>query len=127
MVYLESHIEGRTRLKFPNLYEKESFISNISEIKGLKRLDASKNNKSLTVLVEYEPSSQFHYILRNMVSKEPASRFTRNDLSSYVSPVLSNPIAKAIWLILVLGPTVGFLQFSISAMIVNRYIKAKFG
>jgi hypothetical protein len=127
MVYLESHIEGRTRLKFPNLYEKESFIDNVKDIKGLKKLDASKNNKSLTVLVEYEPSSQFHYILRNIVSREPARRFTKNDLSSYVSPVLSNPIAKAAWLILVLGPTVGFLQFSISAMIVNRYIKAKFG
>lgn len=127
MVHVESHIEGRTRLKFPNLYEKESFINNVKDIKGLKNLDASKNNKNLTVLVEYEPSSQFHYVLRNMVSKEPTVRFTRSDLSSYVSPVLSNPIAKAIWLMLVLGPTVGFLQFSISAMIVNRYIKGKFG
>lgn len=127
MVYLESHIEGRTRVKFPNLYEKESFINNVRDIKGLKNLDASKNHKSLTVLVEYEPSSQFHYILRNMVSKEPMPRFARNDLSSYVSPVLTNPIAKAIWLILVLGPPVGFIQFSISSMIVNRYIKAKFG
>jgi hypothetical protein len=127
MVYLQSHIKGRTRLKFSNLYEKESFIDNVNEIKGLKKLDASKNSKSLTVLVEYEPSSQFHYILRHMVSEEPAPRFSRNDLSSYVSPVLANPVAKVIWLMLVLGPTVGFLQFSISAMIVNRYIKAKFG
>lgn len=127
MVHLESHIEGRTRLKFPNLYEKESFIDNVKDIKGLTKLDASKNSKSLTVLVEYEPSSQFHYILRNIVSEEPVRAFTRNDLSSYVSPVLTNPIAKAVWLMLVLGPTVGFLQFSISTRIVNRYIKAKFG
>jgi hypothetical protein len=127
MIYLVSHIEGRARLKFPNIYEKESFIKNVKEIKGLNKIDISSNSKRMTALVEYDPRSPFHYILKNLVSDEPKLRVTRNDISSYVSPVLTNPIAKAIWLILVLGPTVGFLQFSISAMIVNRYIKAKFG
>lgn len=127
MVYKLSHIEGRTRLKFPDIYEKESFINNIKDIKGLKRLETKGNSRSLTVLVEYEPRTPFDYILKNMMKEEPKPLVSRHDISSYVSPVLTNPLTKALWLVVVLGPSVGILQFGISAMIVNRYIKARFG
>ena len=127
MVYKVSHIEGRTRLKFPDIYEKESFIINVKDIKGLKRLGTNGNSLSLTVLVEYEPRTPFDYVLKNMMKEEAKPLVSRHDISSYVSPVLTNPLAKALWLVTVLGPSVGILQFGISSMIVNRYIKAKFG
>lgn len=125
MPQLVSHIEGRTRLGFPNLFEKESFVKNTKDIAGLKRLES--NGKTLTVLATYEPGSQFEYIIDKIISKPPKPKFSKEDVSSYVSPLLKDPITKALWLIFIFGPKVGFLQFSISSMIVNKYIKAKFG
>ncbi len=125
MAHLVSHIEGRTRLSFPNLYEKESFIKNVKNIQGLKELDS--NGKTLTVLVKYEPDSPLGYIIKQIISKELKPRISKEDISSYLAPVLKEPITKALWLIFIFGPKVGFLQFSISSMIVNRYIKARFG
>jgi len=124
-VYSVSHIEGRTRLKFPNLYEKNLFLENTKNIPGLKSLE--HDDATLTVLVKYEPHSPFDYIMKNIVSKEPEPRLSKDDISSYVAPVLKDPLTKALWLMTVLGIKVGFLQFSISSMIVNRYIKARFG
>jgi hypothetical protein len=97
----------------------------VKNISGLKNLE--HNGDSLTVLVKYEPGSPFGYILKNIISKEPESKLTNYDISHYVAPLLKNHLTKALWLIVVLGPTVGFLQFSISTMMVNRYIRAKFG
>ncbi|SRR5579875_1676099 len=124
-MYPVSHIEGRTRLKFPNLYEKNLFLENIKNISGLKNLE--HDGAALTVLVKYEPDSPFDYIMKNIISREPEPRLSKEDISSYVSPILTNRITKALWLVAVLGIKVGFLQFSISTMIVNRYIKARFG
>lgn len=124
-MYPVSHIEGRTRLKFPNLYEKNLFLENIKNIPGLKRLE--HEDVALTVLVKYDPDSPFDYVIKNIVSREPEQRLSKDDFSSYVAPVLTNRITKALWLIAVLGVKVGFLQFSISSMMVNRYIKARFG
>jgi len=124
-VYLVSHIEGRTRLKFPNLYEKNLFLENTRNIPGLKSLE--HDDATLTVLVKYEPNSPFDYIMKNIVTKEPEQGLSKDDISSYVAPVLKDPLTKALWLMTVLGIKVGFLQFSISSMIVNRYIKARFG
>jgi hypothetical protein len=124
-VYPVSHIEGRTRLKFPNLYEKNLFLENTKNIPGLKNLEY--DDAALTVLVKYEPDSPFDYIMKNIVSRELEPRLSKDDISSYVAPVLTNRITKALWLMAVLGLKVGFLQFSISTMMVNRYIKARFG
>jgi hypothetical protein len=124
MMYLVSHIEGRTRLKFSDLHEKNSFIKNMRNISGLKELES--NGNTLTVLVKYAPDSPFGYIIGNMISKEPEPKLSKDDISSYVAPLLTNPITKAVWLMGVLGAKVGFLQFGISSMIVNKYIKAKF-
>jgi hypothetical protein len=124
-VYPVSHIEGRTRLKFPNLYEKNLFLENTKNIPGLKNLEY--DDAALTVLVKYEPDSPFDYIIKNIVSRELEPRLSKDDISSYVAPVLTNRITKALWLMAVLGLKVGFLQFSISTMMVNRYIKARFG
>jgi len=124
-VYPVSHIEGRTRLKFPNLYEKSLFLENTKSIQGLKSLE--HDDAALTVLVKYEPDSPFDYVMKNIVSKELEPQLSKEDISSYVAPVLTNRITKALWLIAVLGAKVGFLQFSVSNMIVNRYIKARFG
>jgi hypothetical protein len=125
MAYLVSHIEGRTRLSFPNLYEKEDFIKNVKNIPGLKELGS--NGKTLTVLVKYEPESPFGYVIKQIISKPPKPKISKEDISSYLAPVLKEPMTKALWLIFIFGPKVGFLQFSISSMIVNRYIKARFG
>jgi hypothetical protein len=125
MVYLVSHIEGRTRLKFSDLYEKESFIKNVKDIAGLKKLEG--NGNTLTVLARYEPGSPFDYVIKKIISKEPEPEIKKDDISSYVAPVIKEPMTKALWLIFIFGPKVGFLQFSISSMIVNRYIKARFG
>jgi hypothetical protein len=124
-VYPVSHIEGRTRLKFPNLYEKKLFLENTKNIPGLKSLE--HDDAALTVLVKYETDSPFDYVMRNIVSREPEPKLSKEDISSYVTPVLKAPLTKALWLMAVLGVKVGFLQFSISSMIVNRYIKARFG
>ncbi len=124
-MYPISHIEGRTRLKFPNLYEKNLFLENTKNIPGLKSLE--HDDATLTVLVKYEPNSPFDYIMKNIVSKEPEQGLSKDDISSYVTPILKSPLTKALWLMTVLGIKVGFLQFSISSMIVNRYIKARFG
>ncbi len=124
-MYPVSHIEGRTRLKFPNLYEKNLFLENTKNIPGLKSLEY--DGAALTVLVKYEPDSPFDYVMKNIISKEPEPRLSKEDISSYVAPVLTNRITKVLWLIAVLGVKVGFLQFSISNMIVNRYIRARFG
>jgi hypothetical protein len=124
-VYPVSHIEGRTRLKFPNLYEKSLFLENAKNIPGLKSL--KHDDLALTILVKYESASPFDYVIKNIISKEPEPRLSKDDISSYVAPVLTNRITKALWLIAVLGVKVGFLQFSVSSMIVNRYIKARFG
>jgi hypothetical protein len=124
-VYPVSHIEGRTRLKFPNLYEKGLFLENAKNIPGLKSL--KHDDLALTILVKYESASPFDYVIKNIISKEPEPRLSKDDISSYVAPVLTNRITKALWLIAVLGVKVGFLQFSVSSMIVNRYIKARFG
>ncbi len=124
-MYPVSHIEGRTRLKFSDLYEKDLFLKNTKNISGLKSLE--HDDVALTVLVKYEPDSPFNYIMKNIVSKEPEPKLSKDDISSYVAPVLTNRLTKALWLMAVLGPTVGFLQFSISSMMVNRYIKARFG
>ena len=124
-MYPVSHIEGRTRLKFPNLYEKSLFLENTKSIQGLKSLE--HDDAALTVLVKYEPDSPFDYVMKNIVSKELEPQLSKEDISSYVAPVLTNRITKALWLIAVLGAKVGFLQFSVSNMIVNRYIKARFG
>ena len=124
-MYPVSHIEGRTRLKFPNLYEKKLFLENTKNIPGLENLE--HDDAALTVLAKYQPDSPFDYVMKNIVSKEPEPRLTKDDISSYVAPVLKAPLTKALWLILLFGPKVGFLQFSISSMIVNRYIKTRFG
>lgn len=124
-MYPISHIEGRTRLKFPNLYEKNLFLENTKNIPGLKSLE--HDDVTLTVLVKYEPNSPFDYIMKNIISKEPEQGLSKDDISSYVTPILKSPLTKALWLMTVLGIKVGFLQFSISSMIVNRYIKARFG
>jgi len=124
MINLVSHIEGRTRLRFSNLYEKNSFVENMKNIAGLKQLES--NGNVLTVLVKYEPGSPFGYIVKNLISKEPEPKLSKDDISSYVSPLLADPITKSLWLMAVLGTKVGFLQFGISSMIVNKYIKAKF-
>jgi hypothetical protein len=94
-------------------------------IPGLKSLE--HDDAALTILVKYEPASPFDYVIKNIISKEPELRLSKDDISSYVAPVLTNRITKALWLIAVLGVKVGFLQFSVSSMIVNRYIKARFG
>lgn len=125
MAHLVSHIEGRTRLSFPNLYEKEAFIKNVKNIPGLKELGS--NGKTLNVLVKYEPDSPCGYIIKQIISEPPRPKISKEDISSYVSPLLKEPMTKALWLIFIFGPKVGFLQFSISVMIVNRYIKARFG
>ncbi|MGH7802465.1 MAG: hypothetical protein ACREOW_17890 [Thermodesulfobacteriota bacterium] len=125
MVNLVSHIEGRTRLKFQDLYEKNLFLENIKNISGLQKLE--HNGEALTVLVKYEPNSQIDYIIKNMISKEPETKLANYDVSHYVTPLLKSPLTKALWLIAILGYKVGFLQFAISTMIVNRYIRAKFG
>ncbi len=125
MVNLVSHIEGRTRLKFENLYEKNLFLENMKNISGLKNLEY--NGESSTVLVKYEPNSQIDYIIKNIISKEPEPKLMNYDISHYVTPLLKSPLTKALWLMAVLGPKVGFMQFGISVMIVNRYIRAKFG
>lgn len=124
-MYPVSHIEGRTRLKFPNLYEKSLFLENTKSIPGLKSLE--HDDATLTVLVKYEPNSPFDYIMKSIISKELEPQLSKEDISSYVAPLLTNRITKALWLMAVLGAKVGFLQFSVSNMIVNRYIKAKFG
>ncbi len=124
MIYLVSHIEGRTRLQFSNLYEKNSFVENMKNISGLKQLES--NGNALTVLVKYEPESPFGYVVKSLISKYPEPKLSKDDISSYVSPLLADPITKALWLMAVLGSKVGFLQFGISSMIVNKYIKAKF-
>jgi hypothetical protein len=124
MINLVSHIEGRTRLKFSNLYEKNTFIDNMKNVSGLKHLES--NGNTLTVLVKYDPDSPFGYIIRQIISKEPEPKLSKDDISSYVAPLLTDPLTKAFWLMAVLGTKVGFLQFGISSMIVNRYIKAKF-
>ncbi|HSE83063.1 MAG TPA: hypothetical protein VLB01_00780 [Thermodesulfobacteriota bacterium] len=125
MVQLVSHIEGRTRLSFPNLYEKESFIKNVKNMPGVNQLES--NGKTLNVLVKYEPDSPCGYLIKQIISKPPKPKISKEDISSYVAPVLKEPMTKALWLIFIFGPKVGFLQFSISSMIVNRYIKARFG
>jgi hypothetical protein len=125
MVNLVSHIEGRTRLKFPDLYEKNLFLENIKSISGVKNVE--HNGESLTVLVKYEPNSQIDYIIKNIISREPEPRLRNYDISHYVTPLLKSPLTKALWLMAILGYKVGFLQFAISTMIVNRYIRAKFG
>ncbi len=124
-MYPVFHIEGRTRLRFSDLYEKGLFLKNTKNISGLKSLE--HDDAALTVLVKYEPDSSFNYIMKNIVFKEPEAKLSKDDISSYVAPVLTNRLTKALWLMTVLGPTVGFLQFSISSMMVNRYIKARFG
>ena len=124
MINLVSHIEGRTRLKFSNLYEKNTFIENMKNVSGLKDLES--NGNTLTVLVEYAPDSPFGYVIRQIISKDTEPKLSKDDISSYVAPILADPVTKALWLMAVLGTKVGFLQFGISSMIVNRYIKAKF-
>jgi hypothetical protein len=125
MITPVSHIEGRTRLRFSDLYEKNTFIENMKNVPGLKHLES--NGNSLTVLVKYAPDSPFGYITRQIISKEPEPKLTKGDISSYITPLLTDPVTKAFWLMAVLGTKVGFIQFGISSMIVNRYIKAKFG
>jgi hypothetical protein len=96
----------------------------MKNISGLKDLES--NGNTLTVLVKYEPDSPFGYVIKNMILKDPEPRVSKNDISSYVAPLLTDPLTKALWLMAVLGTKVGFVQFGISSMIVNRYIKAKF-
>jgi hypothetical protein len=124
MITLVSHIEGRTRLKFSDLYEKNTFIENMKKVSGLKDLES--NGNALTVLLKYAPDSPFGYVIKQIISKEPEPKLSKDDISSYVAPLLTDPVTKALWLMAVLGSKVGFLQFGISSMIVNRYIKAKF-
>ncbi|MGQ0793309.1 MAG: hypothetical protein ACT4NX_04385 [Deltaproteobacteria bacterium] len=124
MVYPVSHIDGRTRLKFSNLYEKEAFIKNMQSVPGLLEVDSSGN--SLTALVKYETPSPFAYVIDKIISKEPEPMATRDDISSFIAPLIADPAAKAFWLMTVLGPKVGFLEWGISSMIVNRFIKAQF-
>jgi hypothetical protein len=125
MVNLVSHIEGRTRFKFENLYEKNLFVENIRNISGIKNLE--HNGELLSVLVKYEPNSQIDYIIKNIISKETEPRLANYDISHYVTPLLKSHLTKALWLMAVLGTKVGFMQFAISTMIVNRYIRIKFG
>ena len=124
MITLVSHIEGRTRLKFSDLYEKNTFIENMKKVSGLKDLES--NGNALTVLLKYAPDSPFGYVIKQIISKEPEPKLSKDDISSYVAPLLTDSVTKALWLMAVLGSKVGFLQFGISSMIVNRYIKAKF-
>lgn len=124
-MYLVSHIAGRSRLKFTNLTELYLFSDKMKLIPGIESIEP--NVTVLTVLIKYEIGSPLDYILQKMVSKPHELKLSKEDVSAYITPLLANPITKALWLIALFGTTVGFLQFSISSMIVNKYIQAKFG
>ncbi|MEM4409867.1 MAG: hypothetical protein QXI19_14105 [Candidatus Caldarchaeum sp.] len=124
-MYLLSHITGRCRLRFTDLYKKNEFIRNLGETKGIKRIETKEG--SLTVLVLYEPGSPVEYWIKQVIRKEPPPRASREDISFYVDSLITNPFVKLLWLMAVLSPKRGFLQFAISTQIVNRYIKYKVG
>lgn len=123
-MYLTSHIEGRSRIKFLNLIEMLLFLKNTKHIPGLKSFE--RNDLALTILIKYETDSPFDYVLKNITSRQSEPQLSKADISAYILPLLTSRITKALWLIILFGPTVGFLQFSISSMIVNRYIQARF-
>jgi hypothetical protein len=124
-MYLLSHIKGRCRLRFPNLYEKNEFIRHIGETTGIREIETKE--RGLTALVLYEPGSPTEYWIKQAIKWEPPPRVSREDVSFYVNSLITNPFVKLLWLMAVLSPKVGFLQFAISTQIVNRYIKYKVG
>jgi len=121
-MWIVSKTDSRVRIKFEDELEKTNFMRYMKDLPGIKKL---KEGKANSVIIEYEPKSAFEFILKNLRETKEEPRFSGDEIYHYVSVVLKNPAAKALWAMLWLGPKRGFLTFAICTM-VGRYLKARF-
>ena len=119
------NIEGKVRLKFDDPGEKSVYLDLLQGSEGVKRI-STRSRQSNSLLLEYEPGSELHKTLNKLLDQQEPEPLSRNDVFSYISPLLKNPMTKVVWLMLIYGVKPGFLQFCISSMLVNKYLRAKF-
>ncbi len=114
--------KGEARIYFSTIEERNLFLQGIKGMDGVLELKCKENTR--TLLVKFKEGSFMHYLLENLGSKK-RSKLEREDLHSYIQPLLKHPAAKLGFSIIILGWKVGLISFAVCGMLLTPYLKTK--